>query len=217
LIAFPKFYKIIFINKIDRLRKINSFYLIFTFQSVNKNIAKMSKLLLLCFCGLILASCAADQKKSTAVESENKNDKKHYGLKEINADNAISADSLVLFLGQNKNLNEFEIEAGLKVQGIRTKIEGKIIDMCQMSGCWFNFETKSGDIITINMREHKETPKEWSGKTVVAEGIAYSELISIEELRRTAEAEGASRDELSKIKSPQTNYYLLADGAIEKN
>jgi hypothetical protein len=165
---------------------------------------------------LLFAACTGSQKNNLEDNKETQNSGKFYGLKEINADAAISADSLIAILNEDKNLNEFEIEPGVKVKGIRTKIEGKIIDMCKMSGCWFNFKTKDDKIITINMRDHKETPKTWSGKIVAAEGIAYAETISIEELRHNAKAEGASRDDLSKIKSPQVNYYLLADGAIEK-
>ena len=165
---------------------------------------------------LLLGACAGPQNKGAEDKQETKKSEKYYGLKQINADGAITSDSLISMLKEDKNLNEFEIEPEVKVKGIKTKIEGKIVDMCQMSGCWFSFQSKNGEIITINMREHKETPKAWSGKIVAAEGIAYTETISIEELRHAAKAEGASREDLSKIKSPQTNYYLLADGAIEK-
>lgn len=165
---------------------------------------------------ILLGACASPQKNNNDDQLDAKKPGKFYGLKEINADNAISSDSIITILDENKKLLEFEIEPGVKVKGVKTKIEGRIVDMCKMSGCWFNFKNKDGKIITINMREHKETPKEWSGKIVAAEGIAYSETISIEELRHAAKAEGASRDDISKIKSPQINYYLLADGAIEK-
>ncbi len=165
---------------------------------------------------ILLAACTDPNKNNEEDKNAAPQSGKFYGLKEINAADAISSDSIISILDEDKKLSEFEIEPGVKVKGVKTKIEGKIIGMCKMSGCWFNFENKTGKIITINMREHKETPKEWLGKIVAAEGIAYSETISIEELRHAAKAEGASRADLAKIKSPQTNYYLLADGAIEK-
>ena len=171
----------------------------------------MRSLILFGLIVILFGSC----NNSSENHSANNSGKKIYGLKEINAEGAISVDSVLILLNNEKNLTEQEIEDGIKVKGIKTKIEGKIVDMCQMSGCWFTFVNKNGQIFQVNMREHKETPKEWAGKTVVAEGIAYAEEISVEELRHEAKKEGATQEEISKIK-PHSNYYLLADGAIEK-
>ena len=176
----------------------------------------MKAILILTIFSIALSSCSSNQNKEEDKNTENKSNKKFYGLKEITESGAISVDSVLILLNKNENLTEQALEDGVKVKGIKTKIEGKIVDMCQMSGCWFTFVNKDGQIFQVNMREHKETSKEWAGKTVVAEGIAYAEEISIEELRHQAKQEGASREDLSKIKNPQTNYFLLADGAIEK-
>lgn len=149
-------------------------------------------------------------------DSEEKGDGIHYGLKAIDAEGAVSVSEILTKLEKGENLEEIVIEEDYKVEGLKGKIEGTIVEMCQMSGCWFTFETEDNKIITVTMKEHKPTPKQWAGKSVIVEGAAYKEIISIEELRRQAKDEGASRDEISKIKEPQTNYHFIADGAILK-
>jgi hypothetical protein len=93
---------------------------------------------------ILLGACASPQKNNNDDQLDAKKPGKFYGLKEINADNAISSDSIITILDENKKLLEFEIEPGVKVKGVKTKIEGRIVDMCKMSGCWFNFKNKDG-------------------------------------------------------------------------
>jgi hypothetical protein len=165
----------------------------------------------------ILSGCNNSNNNSEQSEkSEVVQEEKFYGLKKISPEGAINSDSVLSLLDKNEGLQEIDLGEGIKTKGIKTKIEGSIVEMCQMSGCWFTFKTADGKEITISMREHKETPKEWAGKTVVAEGAAYIETIGIEELRHKAKEEGASRDEISRIKDPKVNYHFIADGATLK-
>jgi len=148
--------------------------------------------------------------------SEEKSDGIHYGLSKITAEGAVASDELVAKLVKKEGLQDITLEGGAKAKGLHSKVEGTIVEMCQMSGCWFTFTTKDGKTLFVDMKEHKPTPKEWAGKTVVVEGDAYSQTVSIEELRHNAKENGASRDELSKIKEPEMQYKFVAEGAILK-
>jgi hypothetical protein len=148
--------------------------------------------------------------------TEEKGDGIHYGLTKITADGAIICDEVIGKLTKKEGLQDISLKGGAKVKGMHSKVEGTIVEMCQMSGCWFTFETKDGKKMFVDMKEHKSTPKQWAGKTVIVEGDAYVQTISIEELRHRAKENGSSRDELSKIKEPETEYKFIADGAILK-
>jgi hypothetical protein len=154
-----------------------------------------------------------DHKHSVA---EDKGDGIHYGLKKITADGAVQSADIIAKLEKGDKLEEITLEEDVKVKGLKSKVEGTIVEMCKMSGCWFTFKTAEGKILHVQMREHKPTPKEWAGKTVIVEGEAYKEVKSIEELRHAAKADGLSREEIAKINSPETSYNFIAEGAIQK-
>jgi hypothetical protein len=183
----------------------------------------MKRLVFIFFAALFMLSCennkqqtASDTDSHAHKQGEDEGDGIHYGLKKIDANGIVNADDIIKKLENKENLEDVLIEEGVSVKAVKAKIEGTITEMCKMSGCWFSFKTANNIDITVNMREHKSTPQDWSGKTVIVEGAAYIETVSIEELRFKAKEEGADRDAISKIKEPQINYYFLADGAMLK-
>ena len=149
-------------------------------------------------------------------DAEDKGDGIHYGLKKITADGAVQSADIIAKLEKGDKLEEITLEDDVKVKGLKSKVEGTIVEICKMSGCWFTFKTAEGKILHVQMREHKPTPKEWAGKTVIVEGEAYKVVKSIEELRHAANADGMSREEIAKIKSAETSYNFIAEGAIQK-
>jgi len=160
---------------------------------------------------VLFFSCSSERNNSQNSEEE----KKWFGLKEITANDAIIVDEAINQLDSTENLQVINIGEGVTAKGIKIKVKGEVLDICKSSGCWFTFQTKSGKELFIQMKEHKETEKgKWIGKTVVVEGELYSNEISIEEQRQNAKSEGASREEISKIKEAKTEYILNADGAI---
>lgn len=183
----------------------------------------MKRLISIFFSALFMLSCennkqqtASDTDSHAHKQGEDEVDGIHYGLKKIVADGVVNADDIIKKLENKENLEDVLIEKEVSVKAVKAKIEGTITEMCKMSGCWFSFKTANNIDIMVNMRGHKNTPQDWLGKTVIVEGAAYCETLSIEELKFKAKEEGADRDLISKIKSPQINYYFLADGAILK-
>jgi hypothetical protein len=156
-------------------------------------------------------SCSSEKNNSQSSEEE----KKWFGLKEITPNDAVNVDDALTKLDNKENLEVINIGEGVTAKGLKLKVRGEVVDICKSSGCWFTFQTKSGKELFIQMKEHKKTEKgKWIGKTVVVEGELYSNEISVQELRQNAKSEGASREEISKIKEAKTEYILNADGAI---
>jgi hypothetical protein len=149
--------------------------------------------------------------------AEDEGDGVHYGLVEITADEAVSADEVVAKLDAKEGLEEIALDEETKVEGVASaKVEGEITEVCQQAGCWFRMKTAEGKELFIKMKEHKSIPKDWSGKTVVAQGNAFIQETSVDELRHYAEDEGASEEEIAKITEPMVEYKLVAEGVVLK-
>lgn len=148
---------------------------------------------------------------------EEEGDGVHFGLVEITAEDAVSADEIVAKLEGKEDLEEIALGEDAKVNGIAAaKVEGEITEVCQQAGCWFRMKTTEGKELFIKMKEHKSIPKDWSGKTVVAQGNAFIQETSVDELRHYAEDEGASKEEIEKITEPAVEYKIVAEGVILK-
>ncbi len=142
----------------------------------------------------------------------------HYGLVEINATDAIPANEVIAKLEQQEGLEEIALDEETTVLGLKAaKVEGEVLQVCQHSGCWFIMKTNQGKELFISMKEHKSVPKDWVGKTVVAQGDAFIREISVEELQYAAKEEGLSEEEIEKITEPRFEFELVAEGAILKS
>lgn len=145
-----------------------------------------------------------------------KGDGVHFGLTEISAEGAIPAGDLVAKLEQKKDLTELTVGEN-KFQGLSAaKVEGTITEICQAAGCWFRMKTEDGKELFIQMKEHKSVPKDWSGKTVVAQGDAFIKEISVDEQKHYLEDSNAPQEEIAAVKEPKMEYNLIAEGVVLK-
>ena len=168
-----------------------------------------------------------DHDHDHSSHDKDKGDGVHFGLKEISTDGAISASTLVAQLDKKEGLTELTVGEE-KIQGLNAaKIEGTITEVCQAAGCWFRMKTEEGKEVFIKMKEHKNIPIDWSGKTVVAQGDAFIKETSIEELRhyiddemKSDELTAAQKEALKKkkeaVKAPKMEYNLIAEGVVLK-
>lgn len=148
---------------------------------------------------------------------DEKGDGVHFGLVEISAEGAVSANDVIVKLDGKEGLEEIALDEETTVEGIAAaKVEGEVTEVCQQAGCWFRMKTSEGKELFIKMKEHKSVPKDWSGKTVVAQGNAFIQETSVDELRHYAEDEGASKEDIAKITEPLVEYKLVAEGVVLK-
>lgn len=161
----------------------------------------MKTFITLIFSVLIFISCENQQQQKTNPETTiitNQLEGNVYG-KAISNEGIISSDKLSFEL---KNTDVKEL-----------KLEGKIDAVCQGSGCWADIEMGNGKIVHVTFKDDAFTlPKNIAGQTATIEGIAKSEVISVEIQKRMAEKEGLSQKEIDEIKEPLTEYYFEAIG-----
>ncbi len=139
---------------------------------------------------------------AVATISVQAQDKKasYYGAK-ITADNAVPAAMVTELLAGKDTLP--------------TKLEGKIMSVCQKKGCWMMMETTNGNTMRVRFKDYEFfMPKDCAGKTAVIEGIAFNDVTSVEMLKHYAEDGGKSKEEIAKITKPESEPAFEASGVI---
>ncbi|SDQ56370.1 DUF4920 domain-containing protein [Flagellimonas zhangzhouensis] len=98
---------------------------------------------------------------------------------------------------------------------VQTQIVGEITEVCQAKGCWMKVKLDSEEEVFVRFKDYGFfVPKDAAGKTVVMNGAAFFEEMSVDDQRHYAEDEGASEDELALITSPKKTYRFEADGVL---
>jgi len=95
------------------------------------------------------------------------------------------------------------------------KIEGKVVDVCKKKGCWMTLEMPNGDPMRVTFKDYAFfMPMDVVGKTVVLDGIAKKQTISVETLRHYAEDAKKSPEEVAKITDPKKELAFEAKGVV---
>lgn len=98
---------------------------------------------------------------------------------------------------------------------IEVKVYGKIVEVCQHTGCWLTMDLGNGETIQVNMKDHEfYVPMDAAGKMVWVEGVALRELISVEMLKHYAEDAGRSQEYIDSITHDAWQYTIEAKGVI---
>jgi hypothetical protein len=115
-------------------------------------------------------------------------------------------------------VSEILAEPG-KFSGKRVRVEGAIVDVCSMRGCWIKI---AGDREFESIRFKVDDgvivfPMEAKGKRVSAEGVVSVKTTSVEdqikEGEHTAKEEGKAFDPAT-VKGPKTVVQIQGDGAV---
>lgn len=101
---------------------------------------------------------------------------------------------------------------------ISVKLSGTIEEVCQKKGCWMNMAIGNGQNMRVRFKDYGFfVPKDAAGKTVILEGYAYNDTISVAELKHYAEDAGKTKEEISKITEPELSISFESHGLILKN
>ena len=95
------------------------------------------------------------------------------------------------------------------------KITAPIVDVCQKKGCWMNVDLGDGKQMMVRFKDYGFfVPLDAGGRTVVMEGVAFREVLSVDMLRHYAEDGGKSKEEIEKITEPETRLSFEASGVL---
>jgi hypothetical protein len=162
----------------------------------------MRKIVYVAFVVLALVSC----KKNEEVKVDSKPvSYAEFGDK-ITADKAISSEEL---LEKYKTMKETDT--------LQVKVTSKILDVCQKKGCWMNLDLGNDESAFVKFKDYGFfMPFNAAGSEVVADGKAFIELTSIEDLKEYAKDAGKSQAAIDSIVTPEKKYSFMADGVLIK-
>ncbi len=93
------------------------------------------------------------------------------------------------------------------------KIQGKVVEVCQMMGCWAKLKKEDGSTVMIKVKDHEfAMPKDIVGRTIVVEGKAELKETSVAMQKHYAEDAGKSKEEIEKIKEPKKELIMMIKG-----
>jgi len=93
------------------------------------------------------------------------------------------------------------------------QVKGKVVEVCQAEGCWIRIERADGTAMLVRAKDHAFLmPSNIVGKTVLIEGSAVVKEVSEAQRRHYAEDSGKSKEEIEKIKGPETDVQFAAKG-----
>lgn len=154
---------------------------------------------LLFLAALIFASCG--DTTATTEEGVKLLDGPEYFGEKIEFDNTIGLNQLTGLLATSDSA--------------KVTIEAEVESVCQAKGCWMNL-VDNGDEESAVFVKFKDygffMPLDIAGQRVIAQGVAYKEVTSVDELRHYAEDGGASKEELEKITEPKEELKFMAHG-----
>lgn len=109
-----------------------------------------------------------------------------------------------------------KVAASLTDESSAIVVTGKVTSVCKAEGCWLKLAGKDGDIM-VKMKDHAFlVPVSLEGKEIAIKGTGLVKEISVETLQHYAEDAGKSKEEISKIKEPQRQVMLYAEGVVVK-
>lgn len=156
----------------------------------------MKKLLLI---GAVVFFAACGNKTTTpAVDSTTA--VSYYGEK-ITADSALAIGSLKSAMGNQTEL--------------KVKIEAPVDAVCQKKGCWMDLKMAEGETMRVTFKDYAFfVPKDATGKTAIADGVAKIEETSIADLKEYAKDAGKTQAEIDAITETKKELVFEASGVI---
>ncbi len=99
---------------------------------------------------------------------------------------------------------------------LKSKVRAVVKEACTQKGCWMILDMGNGKEMRVSFKDYGFfVPTEgMEGRTVVVDGYAYTDTISVENLRHFAEDAKKSASEIAAITQPEIGMGFTADGVI---
>lgn len=107
------------------------------------------------------------------------------------------------------------LDALAETGSTQTKVSGEVTGVCQMKGCWMTINMGNNQEMMVRFKDYGFfVPKDITGQTVVIEGEALMDTVSVEDQQHYAKDAGLSEEEINAITEPVTQLSFVADGVI---
>jgi hypothetical protein len=104
-----------------------------------------------------------------------------------------------------------------KSDSIAVKFVTKINSVCKKKGCWMKLDLGNGESAFVKFKDYGFfVPLNADGSEVVVNGVAFIDVVSVDELKHYAKDAGKSQAEINKIKKPEVTYSFTATGVFIK-
>ncbi|GAB5521318.1 MAG: DUF4920 domain-containing protein [Rhodothermales bacterium] len=101
------------------------------------------------------------------------------------------------------------------------KVEGTIVKVCQMKGCWLTLDLGDGETVRVAVDKTEEGeytfmfPKDISGRRVIMDAYFETKFQSVEDQAHFARDEGKTQEEIDAMNlQPERQMWLTAYGAL---
>jgi len=154
---------------------------------------------------LVLLMACKNQHKSSGESEKALNEKNYTSFGEsIDGDGAIES---------NEMLAEFETLS--ETDTLETKFVGTVVDVCKSKGCWMKLKLNNEEEVMVKFKDYGFfVPKDIEGKEVIVNGIAFVDLMSIDDQKHYAKDAGKSQEDIEGIIKPEKTFSFEADGVL---
>lgn len=134
------------------------------------------------------------------------------------AQNGLSSEAFGAATDANGAISVADALSSLKNNDtLNCKVSGYVTSVCQMKGCWMMLSQNPDDStgLFVKFKDYAFfMPKDLSGSKVVANGFAFKEITSVDELKHYAEDEGKTKEEIAAINAPKEEMKFMAEGVV---
>lgn len=176
----------------------------FRFQDQFFTIMKVFNIFLVLI--LVLTACRSKEEKTSANQGESDTYAySSYGEK-ISPDSALNVEAAS------------ELYQNLKAMDtVTSKIRGEVKEVCKIKGCWITLALPNGKEARVSFKDYGfVVPMDIEGREVIVQGLAYSDITSIEEQKHYALDAGKSKEDIDAIDTPSWAYRFNAEGVLIK-
>lgn len=96
-------------------------------------------------------------------------------------------------------------------------ISGTLVEVCQSKGCWTVLNTEDGRSVKMTFANYGFfLPTDAAGREIIAEGVGFKKVSSVEEQRHDLEDANASEEAIAAITEEKVEYAFEATGVLLK-
>ncbi|SDM96765.1 DUF4920 domain-containing protein [Kriegella aquimaris] len=100
---------------------------------------------------------------------------------------------------------------------VASKFYGQVIDVCQAKGCWMRLQLNDSSTTMVRFKDYGFfMPKDIAGKTVIVNGLAFVEEMTVADQQHYATDAGKSKEEIAQITESKKMYGFEANGVLLK-